>query len=289
MELFRARYVALDRPCEINNVLYLNKQLGARVVEVYADPLRKLYMSPCGQHLQGFSGKAPNENLVVLDISSILCQMLNLVPIRVLEQGTATNTDADIFEPRSHISRELVTKSGSSSTSAITLQSLARSKSIPNPTSTTSTVNFATNADGVAEISMLRHFGQEGAVVLHTLSENGMATSETITRLPEDLMKRAEPVLIRAKEGSEEERVTLVLNQRPKATYSFRESEIRRPTGYLSSRDQISASRENERDGKEEFLPIVLERTAKSIPVTVVKMGKSIAAGTEKRGVGIAM
>jgi hypothetical protein len=261
------------------------------MVEVYADPLRKLNMSSCGQHLQGFSGKAPNENLVVLDISSILCHMLNLVPIRVLEQGTSTHTD--IFEPRSHISSELVTKSGTSSSSAITLQSLARSKSIPSPTSTTSTVNFATNAAGVAEMSMLRHFGQEGAVVLHTLSEKGIATSETITRLPEDLMKRAEPVLIRRKdggeEGGEEARVTLVLNQRPKATYNFRESEIRLPTGYLCLCDQIAASKENEWDGKEEFLPIVLERTVKSIPVTVVKIGRLIPGDVEERGVGVAL
>ena len=256
------------------------------MVEVCADPLRKLNISPCGQHLQGFSGRAPNESLVVLDISSILCHMLNLVPIRVLEQGTSIDTD--IFEPRSHISGELVTRPGSSSLSAITLQSLAHSKSTPNPTSTISTVNFATNAAGVVEMSMLRHFGQEGAVVLHTLSEKGIATCETITRLPKDLMHMAEPVLIRAKEGGEEARVTLVLNQRPKATYSFRESEIRQPTGYLNLSDQISDNKEYERDGKEEFLPIVLERTVQSIPATVVRMGKLISADVKEREVGIA-
>ena len=197
-------------------------------------------MSDCGQYLQGFLNPSGSEKMIVLDISSILCRTLNPLPIRMLEQG-ADNLDL----VRRGSSSELMSVSGTSS--AITLQDLAHNKVAPGAI-TAKAVNFATNENGMAEMSMLRQFEQEGAVVLYTLSENGVTTSETITRLPEDLVSRFAPVLVKNKEYYET--VRLVLNPKPRSTYNFR--------------------------NEEEVLPIVLERTTASIPVTVVNVRRML-------------
>ncbi|KAF2471412.1 uncharacterized protein BDR25DRAFT_27092 [Lindgomyces ingoldianus] len=220
---------------------------GARVVEICAHPLRKLSISGCGQYLQGFTVSRHGDKMVVLDISSILCRVLNLVPIRMLEQSIVDLSLAGRNDNR------LTRIPNSTISTAITLQDLVRNRAAP-ATMTTNTVQFITNENGVTEMSMLRQFEQEGAVVLHTLSEDGVATSKTITRLPEDLVSRSEPVLVKAKEGEEKnsETVMLVLNQKPKPTYSFREEE------------------------GGEVLPIVLERTTASIPVTAVNLGRTL-------------
>lgn len=138
--------------------------------------------------------------------------------------------------------------------SAVTLQKLAQSH-VTAPTSTLNKVNYVINSSGAAEMSVLRQFEEMGAVVLHTLSEAGIATSETITRLPKDLIGRSEPIFVRAEEDSDT--VRLVLNQKPRASYSFRE---------IEGQDEVA-------------LPVVLERKKASIPAVVINMGKTLLAG----------
>ncbi|KAF2006201.1 hypothetical protein P154DRAFT_517874 [Amniculicola lignicola CBS 123094] len=231
---------------------------GGRIVQIYRKSLANLGILQGGKFLQGLYRTAKGDNLVALDIDSILCEALNLVPMRYIDEGVVTGNAISSRDLIRQGHGELARNSTQGPCSMITLKDLALSENTAG-TMNTGAVTFATNEKGMVEMPMLRQFEAEGAVVLHTLSEDGIARAETITRLPEDLVSRSEPVLVKAKreddeEGEKgEEMVRLVLNQRSRATYSFRDEEE-----------------------EEEVLPIVLERTTKSIPVTVIEMGRRI-------------
>lgn len=49
------------------------------------------------------------------------------------------------------------------------------------------TLRFGKSCDGISQVSHLDHFQNEGAVVLHSLRADSIATSEVVTRLPRSL------------------------------------------------------------------------------------------------------
>ena len=105
---------------------------------------------------------------------------------------------------------------------------------------------LARDAEGVSSISVLRKMESEGAIVLHSLREDGMSRCETLTRLPESIKSTSDIVLLNPFQGGDSGMVRLVLNKSPQARYSIAD---------------ISGN----------GLPAILERSRSSIPAVIGK------------------
>jgi hypothetical protein len=116
--------------------------------------------------------------------------------------------------------------------------------SAPPKIQTCGTIIFERDNHGMAHMSVLHQFQAEGAIILHTLREDGTLTSETLSRLPKELALDGNAVIVPSSESGGVETMRLVLNKAPQTHYSFF-------------------------DAKKSPLPLVLERTKASIPVAV--------------------
>jgi hypothetical protein len=116
--------------------------------------------------------------------------------------------------------------------------------SAPPKVQTCGAIVFGRDNYGMAHMSVLHQFQAEGAIILHTLCEDGTVTSETLSRLPKELALDGNAVIVPSSENEGVETVRLVLNKAPQPYYSFF-------------------------DAKQSPLPLILERTKASIPVAV--------------------
>lgn len=118
-------------------------------------------------------------------------------------------------------------------------------------TQTSNSIHLGRNESGVATMSMLTHLKEENALVLRTYREDGAVVNETLTRIPERL-KLSDPVNIRPSENESSESIRLVFNVTRRDHWTI-----------------YDAMRETD-------MPIILERTKKSIPLFIGKVTQAI-------------
>lgn len=111
----------------------------------------------------------------------------------------------------------------------------------------TGAVQLSRRHNGAAQVSILRDIGSQGALVLQSARKDGTQISETLTRIPEDMISSSSATIIAPNSTGSEETVRIVLNK----TYSTENS----------GRDFEATSSFH--------LPAILERTRSTIPTFI--------------------
>jgi hypothetical protein len=102
------------------------------------------------------------------------------------------------------------------------------------------------DARGMSSVSILRQLETDGTIVLHSLREDGMLKSETLSRLPKSIASSGDAILLNPLQGEDSGTVRLVLNKSHQALYC-------------------------NTDISNDKLPAILERSRASIPTVVGK------------------
>ncbi len=88
---------------------------------------------------------------------------------------------------------------------------------------------FGRDRKGFSHISELRQDVREGALVLHTMRENGILTLETLIRLPKWAASENQAALLKPFRDDSADRVRIVLNRGAKPFQLYRSDELSDP------------------------------------------------------------
>lgn len=196
-----------------------------KLVNICKQPLSDLEFSHCGSYVHGTALEARmSGERVIINISAEINSIHRAISIQPARNGPAEDTT-----PRNALCKR---------ENAVDQFSLLATKEVPNAM-VSNTVVFSRN-NGRGQISMLRQYHEEGAVVLQKLSEDGMAQEQCLTKLPKSsTLETSYSTLLASFQNSNS--VHIVLNKAVQDSYSY----------------------EDVRDFE---LPVLVERQADSIP-----------------------
>jgi hypothetical protein len=96
-------------------------------------------------------------------------------------------------------------------------------------TQESNTLIFGRDQQGMSSISELQQVVDEGALVLQTMREDGVMTSETLTRLPKLVASNYQAALLKPFDDDGTGKVGVVLNRSTRPFQSYRSDEVSDP------------------------------------------------------------
>lgn len=169
--------------------------LGSQPIQVHDASLKELKFSTCGGYVHGFADLAHGgEDLVIIDLTP--------------HMNSSTQISTSSLDANN--SNSLIPTAGSSS---LTLQALSIAK--PRPTQKLNAISFSRSPSGAAQMTALRAFEEQGAVVLHSLRDDGTVRSETLSRVPKEISLTGAVLVPPGVNRNGERIIRLVLNKPP--------------------------------------------------------------------------